>query len=520
MLRSDRPPLDPEGVPAEPLGRSEIFLLVGVLLFGVVLRFVATSDLWLDEALSVHIARLGPGEIVDALRQDGHPPLYYFVLHGWMNVVGESDLAVRALSGLCALATLPLAWLLGTRRRGPVAGAAAVLVLAVLPFAARYATEARMYALLMLLVAGGWALIDAVLDDEAGWPALVGIVLVAAAMLYTHYWSMWILAATGTAVLICAWRSDGRRRRASLSIAGAMVVGALMFIPWVPVMADQLAHTGTPWGDPQRPSMSAAVALMDFAGGTVATEAVLGAVLLALLVLASLTARADGTDRLAVHLRTVPGIRPAVLAAVAALSLGTCVSWVSGATFASRYAAIVAPVVAVAAGLGIATMPTRGIRLIASTVTVVMLGGASVIVAVDQRTQGTEVASAVDAGAAPGDIVIVCPDQLGPAFSHTLDADVTVLTHPLLTGPDRVDWRDYGERNEAADPQATADAALAQADGRAVWLVWYGGYNTYGAQCEAIRTALATVRTPEIVVVARPAEVFEPMWLERFVPAT
>jgi len=517
--RSERPPRDPEGVPAEPLGRSEIFLLAGVLLVGVALRFVATSDLWLDEALSVHIARLGPGEIVDALRQDGHPPLYYFVLHGWMSVVGESDLAVRALSGFCAVATLPLAWFLGSRRRGPVAGAGAVLVLAVLPFAARYATEARMYALIMLLVAGGWLLVDAVLDDDAGWLALVGIVLIAAAMLYTHYWSIWILTATGIAVLVCAWRSDGRRRRAALSIAGAMVIGGLLFIPWVPIMLDQLAHTGTPWGDPQRPSMSAAIALMDFAGGTVATEAVLGAVLLGFLILASLTARSDGTDRLVVHLRTVPGIRPAIITALGALSLGICVSWVSGATFASRYAAIVVPVVAVAAGLGIATMPTRGVRLIASTLTLVILGGASVIVSVDQRTQGAELASVVDASASPGDVVIVCPDQLGPAFSHTLDADVTVLTHPSLEGPDLVDWRDYGERNAAADPQATADAALAQAEDHAVWLVWYGGYNTYDSQCEAIRTALGTVRTPEIVVVARPAEVFEPMWLERFVPA-
>ena len=45
----------------------------------VIARFVTTSPLWLDEALSVNIASLPLGDIPDALRQDGHPPLYYLV---------------------------------------------------------------------------------------------------------------------------------------------------------------------------------------------------------------------------------------------------------------------------------------------------------------------------------------------------------------------------------------------------------------------------------------------------------
>lgn len=518
MLRSDpRPPRDPDGVPPEGLGRIEVVLLVAVVLVGIVLRFVTRSDLWLDEALSVHIARLDLADIVDALRRDGHPPLYYFVLHGWMSVFGESEIAVRALSGVLAVATLPLAWVLGSRRRGPTAGAAAVLVLAVFPFATRYATEARMYALVMLLVAVGWVLIDLVLDDEAGWPALVGIALVTAALLYTHYWSLWILAATGVAVLLVAWRLPERRRRC-LSIAGALVTGGLLFLPWLPVMLDQLAHTGTPWGDPQRPTMSVAVALVDFTGGGTATEATLGAVWLSMLLVLALMGRADGTDRIELHLRTVPGIRPALATAAGALAIGVSASWLTDATFASRYASIVAPIVIVAAGLGLVVAPSRGLRLVASIVTVALFAGGAAVVALDQRTQGGIAAAAVDARAEAGDVVVVCPDQLGPAFSYSLDSDLVVLTHPTLEGPELVDWRDYAERNAAADPSATAAAALDAAGDHAIWLVWQGGYNTYDSQCEALRDALASVRAPEIAVVADP-DVFEPMWLERFGPA-
>ncbi|HYD10889.1 MAG TPA: hypothetical protein VEA78_12380, partial [Acidimicrobiales bacterium] len=71
-------------------------ILAGVAVaVGVALRVASTSDLWLDEALSVHIAELPLGDMIDALRRDGHPPLYYLLLHGWTSVFGTGDEAVR-----------------------------------------------------------------------------------------------------------------------------------------------------------------------------------------------------------------------------------------------------------------------------------------------------------------------------------------------------------------------------------------------------------------------------------------
>src|SRR5690348_16241867 len=76
----------------------ELVAVAGAVVTGLVLRFWTSSHLWLDEALSVDIARLPLGDIPRALRHDGHPPLYYFLLHGWMSVFGEGDTAVRSLS--------------------------------------------------------------------------------------------------------------------------------------------------------------------------------------------------------------------------------------------------------------------------------------------------------------------------------------------------------------------------------------------------------------------------------------
>ncbi len=163
------------------------------------------SPLWLDEALSVNIAHLPIGEIPAALRHDGHPPLYYVLLHGWISLFGSGDVAVRSLSGLFAVATLPLAWVIGRRRGGPTLGWLFTAVMAMSPFALRYATETRMYSLLIVLVLAGYLLLDDVVRRRAtgcppagrARPCCPGLLLL------THYWSIWLL---GAVEVVLAWR--------------------------------------------------------------------------------------------------------------------------------------------------------------------------------------------------------------------------------------------------------------------------------------------------------------------------
>ena len=208
--------------PAAKRGSVLVAIAIGiVLLAAIVLRFVASSALWLDEALSVNIARLPLGDLNAALKRDGAPPLYYVLLHGWMQVFGEGDVAVRALSGVVAVATLPVAWLVGRRAGGPTLGWLTVLVLAVLPFASRYGTEARMYSLVMLLVLLGWLAIQSALDRPR-LPALVGVGLCSGLLLLTHYWAFYLVGATGAVLLVAAWRRTGEARRSALRTAVAL----------------------------------------------------------------------------------------------------------------------------------------------------------------------------------------------------------------------------------------------------------------------------------------------------------
>src|SRR5271165_2323093 len=58
------------------------------------------GQLWLDEANTVGIAAHSLGAIPGVLRAGGGAPLYFVLLHVWMQMFGSSETAVRALSVL------------------------------------------------------------------------------------------------------------------------------------------------------------------------------------------------------------------------------------------------------------------------------------------------------------------------------------------------------------------------------------------------------------------------------------
>ncbi len=490
----------------------------GVVLFGVIARFWATSPLWLDEAISVNIARLPISQIGPALVHDGHPPLYYVLLHVWMAVFGPSNLAVRSLSGLISVAALPLIGAAGRRLGGRWVALVAVVLLASSPFAIRYATEARMYALLTFLVLAGYLAVVRALE----WPNLGRLVLVAAlttAVLFTHYWGAWSVASGAALVVGLGWVRPAQRRTAVL-VTGALVAGGLPFLVWLPSAAQQAAHTGTPWARSVEPFDATFDLLLDLGGGKWAGGRVLGP-LLAVFVLVAILARPVDRWRLDVDLRTVAGARPEVAVAAITLVLGLGAAVATSSAFQPRYAAGAVPFVLLAAALGIVRLPNRTVRGVLLALVVVVGGAGAVREATGRRTQADQVAEQLRAVAAPGDVVGFCPDQLRPAVQRAwgnqraLDA----FTFPGGSPPGRIDWVDYPERIRAGNPKAFAARLLARAGTtHSVWLVSSAGYRGFGTDCEAIQTALEHARGIVDPAVERDASSYEHDVLRRYPP--
>jgi len=485
--------------------------IAGVVAAGVVLRFVQRSPLWLDEAQSVNIASLPLGEMFEALRHDGHPPFYYVLLHGWMDVFGESDFAVRALSGIFALATLPLAWVAGRRLAGRAGARWTLVIVALSPYSIRYATETRMYSLVMLLVLAGYLLLsDALIDPRPR--RLAALTLISGLLLLSHYWSFYLLAATGL-VLVARWRWRPQQRAKTGRVILAVAAGGLLFLPWLPGFLYQAANTGTPWGEPFRPTAIVLTTLDDLGGG-ILTESNLAAILVAVFLLVALfTARSAGSQ-LTLDLRTVPVVRRELAVVLLVVVLGSVAGYATDATYQSRYAAVIVPLLLVAVAVGITRIPGVAQVLAGGAYLVLSVAGIAWVNHYD-RTQADVVGDAVAQHAEPGDVVVYCPDQLGPDYSRQMPDGVTELAYPTLRSPDLVDWVDYAERNQAADPERIAEEIRAEADGSAIFVVWMPDYRTLDDQCERLLGALGPATQ---LVKGDNSQYYEPAFLHR-VPA-
>ncbi len=119
--------------------------LVMAVLGGVEL---GRPGLWADEFATWGMAGIPWRESVAILRYvDAVIAPYYALMHGWVGLVGTSDLALRAPSVAAMALAAALTGAIGGRLAGPRVGLLAGLLFAVLPSSSRFAQEARPYAM-------------------------------------------------------------------------------------------------------------------------------------------------------------------------------------------------------------------------------------------------------------------------------------------------------------------------------------------------------------------------------------
>ncbi|MHB8262296.1 MAG: glycosyltransferase family 39 protein [Acidimicrobiales bacterium] len=514
-------------------------VLVGlVIAFAILLRFWTRSDLWLDEALTVNIAHLPVSQIPAALRRDGAPPLYYVLLHYWMDVLGTSNLAARSLAGLFGVATLPVAWACGKRIGGRVAAWGTVLLLAVSPFAIYYDTEARMYSLVVLLTGLGFLAVDRVLRKPTALN-LAAVALVTAALLYTQYWALYLVGVVGLWLLYRAFaagkdtdKDTGRDaggvtasatgvatgRVNPLAAFGAMAVGCLTFLPWMPIFLFQAHHTGTPWIRPAGPEII--VHVLSVMGGGISFGGRLLFLVVAALAVLGLFGAANGRLHIDLDLRMKP--RGRALAAIIAGTLltGLIGGYVSHSAFVSRYASVVFLLITLLSAVGLLAIADTRIRN--GVLAVAVVGGlvASLPNITTNRTQAGEIATTLARHGKPGDVVAYCPDQLGPAVNRLLPKGRYLqTTFPRGTGPTFVNWIDYKEAVSSVSPASFANHLESMRHGTSqIWVVWAPGYLGFGDKCQQIIQHLQdapTYRWQQMVVTG---PFFEGMGMFRFVP--
>lgn len=186
-----------------------ILFILGMLIllaFGLRICRLEAKSLWQDEGLSAYRASQSLPFILSNTiliqgypTHDTQPPLYFILLHLVFRLAGRSEFGGRFLSLLFSVLTVPLTYLTGKRLFGQAAGTWASSLAALSPLYLWYAQELRMYSLLVFLGLLSFYTMLRALGLGEGGPEInrrwLGFyILVAGAMVYTHYTSFFLLA--------------------------------------------------------------------------------------------------------------------------------------------------------------------------------------------------------------------------------------------------------------------------------------------------------------------------------------
>ena len=409
------------------------------------------AKLWIDEGLSIGIAHHGLTDIPGVLRQDGSPPLYYLLLHVWIEVFGDGEARTHALSLLFALATIPVAFWAGRVLFEPRVGWVCAVLAAFNPYLTYYAQETRMYALTALLslaVCATFALVFAVRRRGV----LPAFVVLAALLAYTHNWGLFLLCGAAVAVGVLALEARDDERR-SLVRDGVLAFGALglLYAAWIPSLLFQARHTGAPWAE--RPGFDAVI---NGFSGALGGEA--AAVLGCFVAIAGLTAVVRSGPRTDPRARAVIAI---AVAGAVGLLLAFLASQVSPA-WATRYmATFVGPLVLlVGAGL------SREGRLGLLALVVVLLfwsDGRERELRAKGNAWRVATTLAERGHVSPGDLVLNTHPEHGPVMRYYL-GDGLRWANALgpVADPWIFDWRDALDELERRSPISVSRRILGQ----------------------------------------------------------
>lgn len=236
---------------------SRLLLLLTLLLaFALRVHDLGSQSLWYDEAVTAQVAQQGLAEMARWTADDIQPPLYYAITAGWVQFAGVSEWALRFPSAFFGVLMVALAWALGRRLFGPVAGGLAALLAALHPLWIYYSQEARMYTLLTALgMLAGYALLRVLAAGHSpiGYPKSrldwwIALVVAAVALLYTHYFALFLLAAFASYFLLSLLaRRDLDRRRLLAEGAAAGLLVIVAYLPWLPNALRRFGEDASYW---------------------------------------------------------------------------------------------------------------------------------------------------------------------------------------------------------------------------------------------------------------------------------
>ncbi len=207
------------------IGLGLLFCMAGAVAISHFL--LINNSLRLDESQSIWQVSHSFTGMLEVVAQDVHMPLYHIILQQWIFFFGDSTTAVRSLSMIFFLLTIPMVYLLSRQILSRRWALAVTALFSFSPFMNWYANEARMYTLLVLFATINQYFFARILKYNKGW---WGYAISAIFGAYSHYFFMFNLLAQATYYLI---NHKSFVKGAFKRFVAVMVAMLIAISPWI-----------------------------------------------------------------------------------------------------------------------------------------------------------------------------------------------------------------------------------------------------------------------------------------------
>ena len=217
----------------------ELTILLMILLLGLILRVydLGNESLWLDEGFSIKFAKLSLSQIF--FLQENSPPLYYVILHFWINWFGDSEFSVRLPSAIFGFLSLFPMYAIGKHIFNREVGMLGLLLLSLSKFHIHYSQEARTYSLTVLLTLLCIYFFLKLLK-EINYAIIFGYILFSTLLIYSHIYGLFILIFQNIyiAALSLFSKEDYELKPSRWILIQIVII--LLFAPWVDIFINRI----------------------------------------------------------------------------------------------------------------------------------------------------------------------------------------------------------------------------------------------------------------------------------------
>jgi hypothetical protein len=220
--------------------------VIVVLTAGFAMRITGLThqSLWLDELHTMNEAdpSIGWNELFGHLKCcDQHPPLQFIIARFAFTVFGHTEFVARFISVIVGTLSILAMYWLGRQMLNKRLGLIAAILTCINYYNILYSQEARCYIFAFLFAALSF-LFFIKLVQQPGRKNMIGYGLFTLGLLYSHYYSLFVVAAQVFLALffILAEKPPGRGRLFRLFLLS----GAIMVIGYIPIFPLLKATTG------------------------------------------------------------------------------------------------------------------------------------------------------------------------------------------------------------------------------------------------------------------------------------